>query len=102
MAVEYEWDIETIDEYEDVVDHWHERQLRKLPDTLLPSERLVLVRTRVPSGERSWAYADGDSLSGVFRDSYDRVVSEVPAKYMAEFEARVHRRRQRRVHGGAS
>ena len=69
--VDYEWDIETVDEYDDIQDHHHSDvcfDLIKYP--LKESERLVLVRDVGNDDDglqdRQWAYVDASGLPDFF------------------------------------
>lgn len=58
--VEYEWDVETSDEYGDILEHDFRDMLRDLPWLLDKNQVHVLVRT-TEDGDRSWAYVDTQS-----------------------------------------
>jgi len=89
MAVSYEWDIETVDAYGDIVDHFHDDRLAwllkeasdwlRVPGIAL---RFVLVRDtgddREGLGDREWFYpTEGDT-------EFDGGTA-VPKKYLAEW-----------------
>ena len=88
----YEWDLESYDEYGDIIDHYfHE----KCPTESLPedgSTKLVLVKSEAvgyPDDEysydidhRTWAYVDADGqLPEFFCDG-----SKVPQRLRKEFD----------------
>ena len=93
----YEWDLETVDEHGDIVDHNHADKLGELKATatnphIEPGEyiRLVLVRdTWGPwdgEGEtlydRQWAYVTAEGLPARTNEGHGY---KVPKRYQAEF-----------------
>lgn len=95
----YEWDLETVDEHNDIVDHNHADKLTQLEGwtQCLPGEyvRLVLVRDtwthnldlatgkkRHNLADRHWAYVTAEGLPA--RTNEGRGY-KVPKRYQAEF-----------------
>ena len=86
----YEWDVETVDEYGDIEDHYHsERITIDHLDAALDKSgrtRLVLVRDDHRHGgiDRSWAYVEEGKLPDHFKDAYDRNEAKVPQRFHKE------------------
>ena len=84
MAIEYEWDIETVcPDTGDVLDHDH---TLRIPGSL---EMLVLVRD--DDGGRSWAYVNEGRLPGYFSvpeadGEYYETNMRVPARFARELQ----------------
>ena len=78
--VYYEWDLETTDEYRDIVDHFHSDKCPGLPTD--PNVKLVLVKDQgvgysndpdhFEQDDRSWAYVKDEMLPVEFENG-DRV-----------------------------
>jgi len=93
--VTYEWDVETIDEYGDVQDHFHGSTIKQATMGRWPlekNEQLVLIRN-VGNAEdgtikRSWAYLSTDKYFPAEFDSGHKV----PNRYLKEFFSYTHRR----------
>lgn len=88
--VVYEWDIETIDENEDIMDHNHADKLDR-HDKLKENERLVLVRDEFSSYDedlesRTWAYVENGKLPEYFKDSANIQTTKVPVRFHKELE----------------
>lgn len=89
MSIYYEWDIETVDEHGDVVDHHHADKLAELP-VLEERELLVLVWNEGNESdgvlERLWAYVTtGGDLPIVFSDGRGkRTTIKVPRRFHIE------------------
>lgn len=73
MSVKYEWDVETVDDHGDVLDHDHDASLSALlhrHHDIGNGEQLALVRdVWRDDGElidRSWAYAENGKLPDTF------------------------------------
>lgn len=94
--VSYEWDIEEVDRYDDIVDHSFADKL----DTHSPSDlaataettfRLVAVRDvwneRDGVVDRQWAYPEGNKLPEYFQDAYQRDDAKTPKRLHEEFAA---------------
>ena len=85
----YEWDLEEIDEYGDVIDHHHADKLSEFPLDFDPeSYVLVLVRDSGCEADglddRQWAYtALDDNLDWILPSHFDGG-NLVPKKYHAE------------------
>jgi hypothetical protein len=108
MKTTYEWDIETVDKFGDILDHDHRDTLAEfapdvLRDALLQRRqrggnftRLVLVRSvwTEASGlvDRTWAYVSdvGAPNAGVLpthcKDAFNRTATRVPARFARELE----------------
>lgn len=97
MTVRYEWDIELIDEYGDILDHNFSDKLADIWEDMLIepkegySKNLVLVRNKGNDIEglldRHWAYYDPASktLPETFGDSLNEPTEiKVPKKYHTE------------------
>lgn len=95
--VAYEWDIETWDEWDDILDHHHTEKvaecfnfLDKFGDPENPDHqyKLVLVRTLWNDAEgvidRAWAYVNDDLLDAAFYDGLGDKRAKVPKKFHAE------------------
>jgi len=82
--ISYEWDIETTDENDDIVDHEHGYTLKDL-HKLGKNQRLVLVCDQVDAwGDlilRSWACADDGALPQTFDCG-----RKVPQKFHRELD----------------
>ena len=86
--VHYEWDIESVDDYGDIIDHDFNDKCPGLPREA--NERLVLVRN-VAEGlsdewdasahivDRSWAYVEDGALPERFDDG-----TPVPVRFFTE------------------
>jgi formate dehydrogenase assembly factor FdhD len=93
MAVQYEWDVETVswDEIDgdQVIDHYHcvtfKEALQQAATTPEDGCRHVVVLVRDDVAGRLWAYVDDiGRISPIFRDSQDNVAMLVPQKYLRE------------------
>jgi hypothetical protein len=99
MKTVYEWDIETVDEHGDIIDHWHHNTLSDLLATLMmwkPTEgeryEVVLCRNVGDDYEGTvdsqWWYAFQDSPESygtpVPADTFDGG-TPVTKKHLAEF-----------------
>jgi hypothetical protein len=64
MTLCYEWDVETIDEYGDIVDHDHNDRLTASHLEVEEPNKLVLVRDNYKADglDRSWAYVKNGLL----------------------------------------
>ena len=88
MAVKtiYEWDIETIAPWGDILDHNHEDRLCDLPP-LEEGQRLVLVRDRFCDFDglidRQWAYVEEGKLPERFDDGQVEL-AKVPQRFHKE------------------
>lgn len=90
MGVFYEWDIEKVDENEDIVDHDFQDKLAgfgALPTINGGQYRLVLVRNIGDEDEgvtdREWAYTVWSNGSWVLPDRFDGG-AKVPKRFHAE------------------
>lgn len=93
MSTTYEWDIETLDDSGDVIDHDQRAMLSSFDKSHLQQaikeNRLSLVRDVNDGGldSRSWAYAcpSCGMLNENMLDSDGRVVARVPSRFFKEF-----------------
>ena len=85
--VEYEWDVETVDEYGDI-EHEHCASyadcLRLMDEPAPEGCRYDVVLVRDDDYERSWAYMENNKLPEYFKDVYGRRVVKVPKRFVAE------------------
>ena len=83
---EYEWDIETLDEFGDIEDHEHSEKLRPYHFNLEPNQQLVLVCDHWQGGwmYRSWAYVVDGELPEHFEDAYQNAEGKVPQRFHKE------------------
>lgn len=84
MTISYEWDIETIDEYGDVLDHDHSDKRPTRP--LEANEKLCLVRDTGNDLDglldRQWAYVDArGNLPSHFSMSCQQQGARVPKRF---------------------
>jgi len=97
-TITYEWDIEEVDQYGDIVDHHHADEARNLPDV---SGDLVLVRDagneHFGVTERSWAYVVEGALPEFFTDAYGAETAKVPKRFHDELRLYLADRAQRFV-----
>ena len=104
MKVSYEWDVETIDLYGDIEDHWFaesaeealsflKKDIDKKPIIGFKGQRLVIVRDEGDGihgvTDRLWAYVKKD---GNLPEFFENAAGEetrirVPKKYHAELKA---------------
>lgn len=86
IEISYEWDVETVDEHGDIIDHQHSDTL----EDLLPLEEnqeLVLVRDRYVGHDlvsRQWAYVSDGELPEYFSYSDGNHGTKVPQKFHRE------------------
>lgn len=94
MPTIYEWDIETVDEHGDIVDHDHSYKLKGKckPSELNSKYRLVLVRDVCDQAgsveDRTWGYVNLDTMTlpEYTSDAYDRESYKVPKKFHEELK----------------
>jgi hypothetical protein len=90
MTVYYEWDVEEVDENEDIQNHNHTSSYTKAKEVAaIPNEggiisRIVLVRD--DDNCRSWAYMEDGKLPEWFEDAYGAEVAKVPKRFIKEVE----------------
>lgn len=91
MTVYYEWDVEEVDKYGDIQDHYHSDNYSKCLkwyNTQSANEssgftsRIVLVRDDDKS--RSWAYMVNGDLPLHFEDANGIEVAKVPKRFHDE------------------
>lgn len=78
----YEWDLETVDEHGDVIDHEHFDRLADAP----PFEGRKLVLVMDDDDGRAWSYVEEGKLSEWFLDASERHIRKVPQRFHAELE----------------
>ena len=87
--VTYEWDVEEIDEFEDIIEHHHGNRLAEVIEWLQePNTRLVLVRDVGNDIEgitdRTWAYVEGGKLPDHFDYGGGEIGPKVPKRFHDE------------------
>ena len=93
MTVIYEWDVETVQTYEDgdndVLDHYHTetyadavRYTAAQPPESGISYKIVLVRD--DDDRRSWAYVEDGKLPDWCSDAYEHHWGRVPKRFHKE------------------
>lgn len=89
LKVTYEWDYETMDENDDIIDHNHADKLEVFNDVDI-TPTLVLVRDvgNAEQGlvDRSWAYVKFRHLPEYFTDASNCKVAKVPQKFINELK----------------
>lgn len=92
MTVYYEWDVEEVDEHEDVQHHNHTssyaeaKAIAATPDEAGMTSRIVLVRDddSTRTGCRAWAYMEDGELPEWFEDASGVEIAKVPKRFHAE------------------
>lgn len=94
MTVYYEWDVEEVDEHDDVQDHYHTDSYAsaKAIHAAVPGEgtnmtsRIVLIRDddNTRTGQRAWAYLEDGKLPEYFEDAHGVEVAKVPKRFHEE------------------
>jgi len=95
--VAYEWDVEevTADEYEDVVEHYHQgsyedclKFINSNPTSSDTLYRIVLVKDEYTNKHdgRSWAYVVDNTLPETFFDAYNVPSGRVPKRFHQEIQ----------------
>ncbi len=99
MAVQYEWDCETVadgdsSQFEDgeVIDHSHGETFKSVVDWSKnnppsPGFRHEIVLVRDNDDGRSWAYVVDDQLPEFFTDADGRDAARVPQRFVREVMA---------------
>ena len=84
--IDYEWDVETADEFGDVEDHNASEKLRPYHLDLEPTQKLVLVCDHWEGGwmYRSWAYVVDGELPEFLVDAYGTDARRVPQRFHKE------------------
>lgn len=91
MPTHYEWDIESIDEDGEILDHHHEDSIGAFSSFVLrqalmqQGTRLVLVRNN-PNGGRLWAYVTNRELPTHFSNCDQVTEVTVPKIFAQEFK----------------
>lgn len=95
MTVYYEWDVEEVDEHDDIQHHNHTtsyaaaKAIAASPDEPGMTCRIVLVRDddNTRTGYRSWAYLEDDgALPEYFEDAHGVERAKVPKRFHAEVD----------------
>jgi len=95
MPTNYEWSIETVDEYHDIIDSDFSYSLNDItckPDELNKNYRLVLVRDVIDKydslQDRTWGYVDLENMTlPVYtKDAFERLSDKIPKKYHEELK----------------
>lgn len=90
MTVQYEWDVEEVED-DEILDHHHDENVRTLlrvwfSEIATGTARLVLVKNVGNDVDglihRAWAYVENDKLPDEFDDG-----SKVPQRFKRELEA---------------
>lgn len=98
MAILYEWVIEEVDRFDDIVDTVAFDSLTQLKASYTPTNadggvnRICLVRNDWDGDsleDREWAYVENDTLPTHFIGSNGRPTNKVPAKYLKEWQQAV-------------
>lgn len=92
MTVYYEWDVEEVDEHDDIIDHHHTdsyakaKAINETPSDEGITSRIVLVRDddNTRTGCRAWAYMEGSELPEYFEDANGVEVAKVPKRFHDE------------------
>jgi hypothetical protein len=96
MAVDYEWDVETVTDREseqheegEVLDHNHTDSYAEALSwtrNFKPEdgERFQIVLVRDDNTGRSWAYMKDGKLPEYFEDAFQRRTAKVPQRFHAE------------------
>lgn len=83
---EYEWVIEELDGYGEVVDIYHSSQLDNDEIKLIiKNSACAIGLVRDNDNGRAWAYVVDGKLNVKFKDANDIQVGKVPQKYIKEF-----------------
>ena len=83
-TIVYEWDVETIDAWGDVVDHDHYDTFREARSAARQTPGTVIALVRDDRHGRSWAYMTATGLEANFRDAYGHIVAPVPQRFQRE------------------
>ena len=84
--INYEWDIETVDEHGDIIDHHHADKLKEYPkDYTKSGGDLVLVRD--DNYGRSWAYVQRGFLPEYFTNAFGGNTAKVPMRFHKELNS---------------
>lgn len=94
MAVKYEWDVETLDEFGDILDHDHRDTFKeaiaaeKTTQGFSETTRICLVRDVWDEDngiqDRQWAYLEEGKLPEYFEDTGGQEANRVPQKFHQE------------------
>jgi hypothetical protein len=90
MAVDYEWDIETVEPSGDIIDNHHHDKLSQLTDTLgfwrpEAANQIVIVLVRFDDDGFQWAYIYPDADGWRMPDMFDGG-TVVPRRFQLEWE----------------
>lgn len=91
MTVYYEWDVEEVDQFGDVIDHNHFDSyvdalgcFNRLSEELSDDMTYEIVLVRNGDNERSWAYLENGELPESFEDAYGVETAKVPKRFVKE------------------
>lgn len=93
MTVYYEWDVEEVDEHDDIQDHYHSetyaaaKAIHELPNIEDGHiSRIVLIRDddNTRTGCRAWAYLEDGKLPEYFEDAHGVEIAKVPKRFHDE------------------
>ena len=95
MKINYEWDVETVDEFGDIQDHDHSETLRDYHLEVEAPNRLVLVRDSYTDYglDRSWAYVEDGKLPSHFEDAYGQKIRRIPKRFQFEMDRLIKQKR---------
>ena len=86
MSVIYEWCVEVVNGYGDIVDNYFSDSLEEALEWVGDDEtQICLVRT-AGTGDRTWAYLTGGMLPDYFYDSNGHDTTRVPLRFHRETE----------------
>lgn len=98
--LEYEWDVEWVDEFEDIVDHWFVESYVEAVEVASGEPlhddcvgRIVLVRSVIGDQgveDRAWAYLEEGFNE--FQDGYGNRVCAIPKRFREEVRKENERR----------
>lgn len=98
MSVYYEWCVEVVDQYDDIVDCYHSDSLAQAMEWAADGDeeyqyQICLVRTEETfCGDRAWAYLTDDGrLPERFADAFGHDTTKVPQRFHRETERIVTR-----------
>lgn len=85
--IRYEWDYETWDDNNDIIDHYHADKLADFkPDDVTAHLCLIRDAGNEINGmeERTWAYVKDGQLPEYFSDAFGALVHLVPKRFHKE------------------
>ena len=96
MTVIYEWDVETVETYEDgdndIHEHYHcetygDAQRWAMRQPAIPGFTYEVVLVRDDDDRRSWAYVIDGKMPEYAEDADGRKWGKIPQRYIREVEA---------------